>query len=113
MERNFVIHKNKTFWGKVWHIITSDGKGHIRVQHDNEEPDYAHISSLSVIPEVRRKGLATELLKKAEEVSGVNVFRLSVEKVAPKWILEFYERKGYEIYLEDDDYYYLEKDESR
>ena len=43
----------------------------------------------------------------------VNVFRLSVEKIAPKWILEFYERKGYEIYLEDDDYYYLEKDESR
>ena len=49
----YVIHKNKTSWGTTWHIITSDGMGHIEACIEDELPETIFFSGLSVILTVR------------------------------------------------------------
>ena len=67
---------------------------------------------MSVTPELRRKGVGTELLKAAEKLSmenGGNVFRLNVDKPYNDWLYEFYLKNGFEIHDEDEHEIYLVK----
>jgi ribosomal protein S18 acetylase RimI-like enzyme len=108
---NFVIHKNNTYWGTVYHIITSDGKGCIEISLDNNESNTAYLSGLSVIPEVRHNGIGTALIKEAEQIAENNEIDkicLSVEKINDS-LLRYYQNLNYDLIDEDDDYFYLEK----
>ena len=107
----FVIHKNKISWGTVWHIITDDGMGHIEAQIDNDNSNTLFVSGLSVYEAARRRGLATTMLHKIETLAidnNIERIRLNVNK--PKsWVYDFYIRRGYELWDEDENDYYLVK----
>ena len=107
----FVIHKNKVFWGTVWHIITDDGMGCVQAQIDNDNPNTLFVSGLSVYEAARRRGLATTMLHEIETLAidnDIERIRLNVNK--PKsWVYDFYIRRGYELWDEDEDDYYLVK----
>lgn len=107
----FVIHKNKISWGTVWHIITNDGMCHVEAQIDNDNPNTLFVSGLSVYEAARRRGLATTMLHEIETLAinnDIKRIRLNVNK--PKnWVYDFYIRRGYELWDEDEDDYYLVK----
>ena len=107
----FVIHQNKCSWVTVWHIITNDGMGHIAVNIEDENPETLFIYGLSVYEGARNRRLGTMLLNKAESIAdnkGVTRLMLNVEK--PKtWVYDFYIRGGYELWDEDETYFYLVK----
>ena len=109
---NFVYHENKTSWGIVWHIITSDGKGHVAASiEDEEENDTIFIYGLSVIPEVRNQGIGKQLVKLVEQIGidrGLHRVRLNVE-VEQKELCKYYENLGYEYWDEDKTYFYMIK----
>ena len=107
----FVIHKNKVFWGTVWHIITNDGMGHVQAQIDNDNPNTLFVSGLSVYEAARRKGLATIMLHEIETLAIDNdIERIELNVNKPKsWVYDFYIRRGYELLDEDEDDYYLVK----
>ena len=74
---DFIIHSNDTNWGHVWHIVTTDGKGMITIELGDDDKKRFYFYGLSVTPDLRRKGVGTELLKAAEKLSmenGGNVF---------------------------------------
>ena len=106
-----VIHKNKFWWGTSWHIITDDGMGHIEAQMDNDNTDTLFVLGLSVYETARRRGLATIMLHEIETLAidnDIERIRLNVNK--PKsWVYDFYIRRGYEFWDEDEDNYYLVK----
>jgi ribosomal protein S18 acetylase RimI-like enzyme len=69
------------------------------------------IYGLSVYEDARNRGLGSILLHEAETIginNGVTRLRLIVEK--PKtWTYDFYIRRGYEFWDEDEEYVYLVK----
>lgn len=62
-------------------------------------------------PDRRREGIATALMKKAEEVTKDNGFDEVQLKVQIDHIFqyEWYKRLGYKVVIEDDGYYYMRK----
>lgn len=106
-----VIHSNFTNWGHVWHIITTDGKGHIQADIEYEDNKTIFFSGLSVVPDVRDQGIGKALLAIAENLgkdNDVKRFRLNIEK--PKtWLYDYYIKQGYEYWDEDEQYIYLVK----
>ena len=98
---DFIIHSNDTNWGHVWHIVTTDGKGMITIELGDDDKKRFYFYGLSVTPDLRRKGVGTELLKAAEKLSmenGGNVFRLNVDKPKKDWLYDFYINNGYEVH---------------
>lgn len=87
-----------------WHefiryiLFTDDGEGSVQVEIDNERRD-ADIYALWVNPTARRKGLATELLKSAEEIARkakCTAITLYWDmRDTPRSILNWYIRNGY------------------
>ena len=69
---DFIIHSNDTNWGHVWHIVTTDGKGMITIELGEDDKKRFYFYGLSVTPDLRRKGVGTELLKAAEKLSMEN-----------------------------------------
>ena len=109
---DIIIHSNTTNWGKVWHIITTDGKGIITIELDNEDKKRFYFYGLSVTPDLRRKGVGSTLLKAAEKLSienGGNVLRLNINKPYYDWLYQFYLDNGFEIHDEDENEIYLVK----
>ena len=60
-------HRNTWCWGKSTIIVLENGKGIVTVSFENENPNEATITGLSVHESARRKGLGTKLVKLAEE----------------------------------------------
>ena len=105
------IHRNEWIWGKTWVIITEDGSGIIRVSQDPEEG--VVLSGLSVLPDYRRKGIGTSLVREAErivkeEIGANEDITLFVESWN-KELIGWYSWLGYSAYDYDKDYTYLIK----
>ena len=111
MNNECVIHKNRTNWGTVWHLITSDGMGHLQAYIEDENPNTMFFCGLSVMPEVRNRGIGKSLLHIGELLGKqykVERLRLNVEK-PDIGLNSYYEKLGYEFWDEDEEYIYLIK----
>lgn len=94
---NYLQHVNRWWWGKSITIVHKKGFGLIEVQFDNDIPNIAYIKGLSVFEYMRKKGIGTELLQLAEEISQkheTKFLRLSVDKTKD-WLVQWYTNKGY------------------
>ena len=107
----YVIHKNKTSWGTTWHIITSDGMGHIEACIEDDLPETIFFSGLSVMPEKRHQGIGADLISQAEKIGcSYNAERLRINVEKPdNGLYDWYKKLGYAIWDEDDTYIYMVK----
>ena len=107
----FVIHENKTFWGVVWHIITSDGNGHLEVSIDNDEDKTMYLCGLSVMPKYRNKGIGKALINIAELIAKdkkISNIKLEYEKIYES-LHDYYSKLGYKKINSDNNYIYMGK----
>jgi GNAT superfamily N-acetyltransferase len=95
---NFIIHKNKTPFGLVWHIVYKPGIGLIELEFDKNAKTY-YLYGLVVCKKERKKGIATKLLNVAEKIAyknGCTKIQLNVDMNFKK-LLPFYTKRGYII----------------
>lgn len=101
-----VIHRNKWYWGESEYIIYDGGKGLVSVQFDDDYPDTATISCLSVLPSERTMGLGSRLVEFAEgEAKKRGNHRVELGSERNSWLVKWYQRMGYrvmETYTEDE-----------
>lgn len=101
--------KNRWNWGYNYHLIANN-YGLLTVEFE-DNTTWSFLSGLIVHPSKQNQGIATYLMKKAEEITlreGFDLICLSVEKHR-KWQFEWYKRLGYEVYDEDEEEYWLRK----
>lgn len=100
----YVVHRNTWIWGRTWEIITEDGVGIIKV---SEDEDSIALSGLSVLPDHRRKGIGTLLIREAERIVKEEIgdadICLSVETENEE-LIDWYRRLGYHILGRDQEY---------
>lgn len=105
-----VIYHNCTWWwGETVKIFLSSGEGTIEVQLDKSTPNTAYLSGLSVLPEFRRQQLGKQLIEQATNVAidkGKKFLQLTVDKTN-EWLLNWYERLGFEIWSEEEHEYVM------
>lgn len=96
-------------WGRSVTLII-DNCGILEIQFDNGYY-YGYITGLMVDPNHRKEGIATALMKKAEEIIKDNGFDEAQLKVQTDHTFqyEWYKRLGYKVVIEDDGYYYMRK----
>ena len=98
-----VIYHNCTWWwGETVKIILSSGQGIIEVQLDKSTPNIAYLSGLSVLPECRRKQLATNV----SIDKGKKFLQLTADKTN-EWLVNWYKRLGFEIWSEEEHQYVM------
>ncbi len=101
--------KNRWDWGYNVFLI-QDGYGVLNIDF-MDGTDWGHIGGLVVHPSRMKQGIATQLMKRAEEVivnEGLTLAVLSVER-GRLWQIEWYKRLGYEIYGDDEKMLYMSK----
>lgn len=104
-----MIHIQKQRWEEVidkdLYLLTTDG-GSVQLEiYDDADlfPDLhgdnrAYIFRLWVDEKQRKKGMANALLNTAEEIvrrNGIDAVYLNHYKKAPRWIYDWYVRRGY------------------
>lgn len=102
MER--IIHFNKWWWGFSEHWIFGGGKGIVKVQCDNDQPNVMFISELSVLESDRRKGIGSEILDTCEQnakCKGKRILQLSVENDNHN-LISWYKSKGFVEFVVDE-----------
>ncbi len=93
-----VIHRNKWFWGSSEYIIYDCGKGLVSIQFNDDYPDTATISGLSVLPSERTMGLGSRLVEFAEsEAKKRGKHRINLGAERNSWLVKWYQRIGYRI----------------
>jgi len=103
-KHNFISHSVVESWGSIIYIMEKDGKSFCSVYWYNDDPSTIFISNLSVNPENRNQGLATELQEMCEEMGrdfGYTISCLWVNKNT--WVHDWYERRGYEDHIPHED----------
>lgn len=108
-ERRFIVHRNEWIWGRTWVIVCEDGSGIIKISQD--EDDGVVLSGLSVLPDHRRKGIGTSLVREAERIVKKEIgegedITMSVESWN-KELIGWYMKLGFCVYDYDSDYTYL------
>ena len=97
------------------YLIYTDGGSVVLEFYDPPANDgtTAYIGNLWVDENHRRKGIATALMDKAEEIARTHNYEhvtlFWAEKSTPKAILEWYERRGYVAYYRDSNRIYMRK----
>jgi ribosomal protein S18 acetylase RimI-like enzyme len=105
-ERRFIVHRNEWIWGRTWVIVAEEGVGLIKISQDPE--DGVVLSGLSVLPDHRRKGIGTSLVREAERIVKEEIgegedITLSVES-RNKDLIGWYTKLGFSVYDYDKDY---------
>lgn len=101
--------KNKWNWGYSVTLI-QDGCGTVEIQFENGY-EWGYITGLVVAKARQRQGIATQLMKRAEEVireEGYDEAQLWVEKERT-WTYEWYQRLGYKKIMDKDGHYKMRK----
>jgi len=96
-------------WGKSWTIIMDD-VAVVDLQFMNGYR-YAWLCDLKVWQKFQHQGIGTMLMKTAEKIAKENGFdeiHLKVEK-EKDFLVKWYEKFGYKIIIEEDDYLYMRK----
>lgn len=100
----FVLHENIWPWGG-WtaKIITPDASGMVMLTFDRANPGVAFLSELTVVPDMRRRGIGTALLEKAIEYCRAQAqFRIDLVTVTKDFVMEFYQKHGFDFAEERD-----------
>lgn len=93
-------HANISEWPTITRavFVTTDGAGCVIV--DKETDKDAYLYNLNVRPEYRRKGMASRLMDEAEEWCRERGWEWIIlgwwSSEAPRWVLEWYGRRGYD-----------------
>lgn len=102
---NYVEHTDPWWWGESHTFILCDGKAMVQLSVEHERPDLGCIQSLLVHESARRQGIGNELLRVAEEKAktlGLEQVYLYCRKGG--FLVDWYRRRGYEIYNEHPEY---------
>lgn len=94
-----ILHKNKWWWGESIHLIANNGKASVELSLQNEYPEHGYIGTLIVLKGNRRQSYASVLMKAVEDIArrkGLHYLYLGVGKESPKWLIEWYQRLGFE-----------------
>jgi len=109
-------HRNNWCWGHSTIIVLNGGKGIVTVSFENDNPNEATITGLSVYEKYRNKGLGTELVKLAEEeAKEFKVKRIILFSDENTFTYNWYQRLGYKrafdrVYIESPQVKELSKD---
>lgn len=106
---NINSFETEWMWGRSVTVMI-DNCGSVDIQFEKGYY-YGYVTDLKVAPDRRREGIATALMKKAEEITKDNGFdevQLKVQK-DHTFQFEWYKRLGYKVVIEDDDFYYMRK----
>lgn len=102
MAKTVQIHKNFWPWGESVTCIWPDGCAMVELSFSNDNKGVAYLSGLSVIPEMRRKGVATTLMMWAEDYcENREIFRIDLSSVKEQFVMDFYHKLGYIDIKED------------
>lgn len=99
----------KQIWNKrvVYLLTTEGGSIQLDIYSDYQFDDiYAYIHHLYVDKDYRRKGVARELLDIAENIARMNgkdAVYLDYVEYTPKWVYDYYIRRGYKCVEETSD----------
>ena len=98
-------------WGWTAKIITNDASGMVLLSFDTiGNTGVCFLSELTVIPPMRRKGIATALLEKAiEYCRDHGMFRIDLVSVQKDFVIKFYEDHGFEFGEERDGGVFMNK----
>lgn len=103
--------RNRWYWGENIHLISEGGYGLCELEF-KDDTSWGFIHGLVVHHSRQNQGIATNLIKKAEDLTkdkGFNLTALYVEKER-KWQKKWYERLGYEVYGGNDKLYFMRKE---
>lgn len=93
---NFIVHSNDWPWGKSMMVISSRAEACVQLSFEDSNPGVCFLSGLSVLPEQRRRGFATEIIGVCEQIcEQMGVFRIDLNSVLTDYVQEFYKRLGY------------------
>lgn len=93
---NFVAHVNKWPWGETINLISSRAEACVCLSFVDDNPGVCFLSGLSVLPEHRCKGFATEIVSVCEQMcEEKGIFRIDLHSVKTDYVQEFYKKQGY------------------
>lgn len=99
------LHSNRWPWGTTETVIIEGGAAMVEMMFEDDNVGVCYISGLSVIPERRREGLATELMKYCEEFCRKrDIFRLDLNSVKEQFVMDFYYKLGFVDIREENGY---------
>ena len=97
------VHRNKWPWGETVSIVHADGAAMVDMSFENENPGVCYLSGLSVIPEMRRRGLAADLMEECLlECFKRGIFRIDLCSVQIPFVMDFYHGLGFKDIKEND-----------
>ena len=100
---HYVVHQDVWGWGETVKLVTPDGFGLVSMSFSNGSPGVCYISGLSVVPEVRRQGIATNLMRACENYCKQRgIFRIDLNSRKEGWLIDFYGSLGYAQLFEED-----------
>lgn len=100
---HYVVHQDVWNWGETVKLVTPDGCGLISMSFSNGSPGVCYISGLSVVPEMRRQGIATNLMRACENYCKQRgIFRIDLNSRKEGWLIDFYGSLGYAQLFEED-----------
>lgn len=92
----FICHFNQEYWGLEVLIMERNGMAFARIYWCDDDKNSVYLNWLSVVPEIRNQGVATQLQEMREEIGrrlGYENAYLQVEEGS--WMHEWYKRRGY------------------
>ena len=101
--------KNTWKWGYSIQLIC-DGVGTLEIQFENGY-EWGYVTNLAVHPSKQKKGIATRMMQRAEEIikeEGYDEAQLWVEQER-EWTYEWYKRLGYKTIITQDGFYKMRK----
>lgn len=91
---NYTLHTNEWTWGISINVISENAIAIARISIANETKENAWIEGVSVLPNYRHKGYATNLLKYCENICKQHgVKRIDLDSEA--YCSSLYEKIGY------------------
>lgn len=100
---NYIKHRVDAEWGWSLYIMEEHGLAMAKCYMYYDRPEDIYLSSLSVDPSLRRKGIGTELQMMREEIGRkCGAINACLECHKDKWMRKWYERRGYKKYDDSD-----------
>lgn len=94
---DLIIQKQEWKGSTAYCIMTSDGKGSVRLFYDGQYT----VTDLYVDTDARRKGYGTRLLDAAERIANkeTNTIFIEVYDDSPIWLEHWYEKRNYNVQI--------------
>lgn len=93
-----IKHCNQWDWGVSILITAKQGRAAVNLSFENENPGVCFLSGLSVVPEIRRKGVATALMRECIKYCKQSrvIFRIDLSANKEPFLLGFYKKFGFQ-----------------